>query len=321
MVHSSSAPAKLDRMASPQDKTTTTENSEKVSQDQGIVGKSSCNENKSGVGDTLGGQCAQHNFNDECSSEKSENNRDKQHTVGADKPFETTTDRQIGISEMTAKGKHSSVEKCGENSETSLDKDDKQERSSRKENFVQEGLNDVSIDSKQHESDTEVDVSKEVNQTETNSVKSLMNRLVEGGKKLSSSNDSPKARRKQENSNKTSDELPKEAETSLGLTANLKKNFKNRFADVSISFRKNDDTVNTSEVRWQSENAEDAQEAPRTDGKRNFLAVAQERGRTFIPELKNKFSGLSNRSPRLEQRRAWEKIIQDSECRTKIIQI
>ena len=53
----------------------------------------------------------------------------------------------------------------------------------------------------------------------------------------------PKREDKQENSNKTSDELPKEAETSLGLTANLKKNFKNRFADVSISFRKNDDTV------------------------------------------------------------------------------
>lgn len=326
MVHSSSAPAKLDRMACPQDKTTT-ENSEKVSQDQVIIGKSSCSANKSAIGDSLGGQIAQHSFSDECSSEKTETNDHEHHSVGVGKPFETTTEPQISISEMTAKGQHSSenedfsLEKYSQSSGTLLDKDDEQQSSSRKENFEQEKLNEVSIDSNQHDTNTEVGVSKELNQSETNSVRSLMDRLVEGSKKLSNANNSPKARRKRQNSNKTSDELPKESEMSLGLTANLKKNIKNRFADVSISFRKNDDTVNTSEVRWQSENAEDAQELPRTDGKRNFLAAAQERGRTFIPELKNKFSGLSNRSPRLERRRAWDKIIQESECRTKIIQI
>lgn len=317
MVHSTSAPAKLDRMAASQDKAST-ENPRKVSQDQVIIGTSSCSANKFDMGDVQGGEVAQYSFSDECSSVKTETNHDKHETA-----FSKTADGQENIGERDAKDKNSneyedfSLAKHGENSETLSDKGNEQETSFRKENSEQDEL---SIDADQHESNTEVDVSKEPNQGQTNR-KSLMSRLVEGSKKLSSANSSPKARRKQENSDRTCDELPKEAETSLGLTANFKKNFKNRFADVSISFRKNDDAVNASELQWQTEDSEDTQEPARTDGKRNFLAAAQERGRTFIPDLKSKLSGLSNRSPRLERRRAWEKFIRDSECRTRIIQI
>ena len=317
MVHSASAPAKLDRMAASQDKAST-ENPRKVSQDQVIIGTSSCSARKFDMSDVQGGEIAQYSFSDECSSVKTETNHDRHETT-----FAKTADGQQNIGERDAKDKNSneyedfSLAKHGENSETLSDKGNEQETSFQK-NSEQDELSIVDTD--QHESNTEVDVSKEPNQSQTNR-KSLMSRLVEGSKKLSSANSYPKARRKPENSDRTSDELPKEAETSLGLTANLKKNFKNRFADVSISFRKKDDAVNASEVQWQTDDSKDAQEPARTDGKRNFLAAAQERGRTFIPDLKSKLSGLSNRSPRLEQRRAWEKIIRESECRTRIIQI
>ena len=303
-------------MAASQDKAST-ENPRKVSQDQVIIGTSSCSASKFDMGDVQGGEVAQYSFSDECSSVKTETNHDKHATA-----FAKTADGQENIGERDAKDKNSneyedfSLAKHGENSETLSDKGNEQETSFRKNSEQDE----LSIDTDQHESNAEVDVSKERNQSQTNR-KSLMSRLVGGSKKLSGANSSPKARRKQENSDRTSDELPKETETSLGVTANLKKNFKNRFADVSISFRKNDDAVNASELQWQTDDSEDTQEPARTDGKRNFLAAAQERGRTFIPDLKSKLSGLSSRSPRQERRREWEKFIRDSECRTRIIQI
>ena len=162
-----------------------------------------------------------------------------------------------------------------------------------------------------------VEKSKKQDDTKTSTDKSLMSRLIEGGRKLSSGNKSPKATRKSENSGDAS-EL---GEANSSLATNIKKNVKNRFADVSIRFRKNDDTVSTSEIRLPSDDSEDNLEPARPDGKRNILAAAQERGRAFIPELKNKFSGLSNRSPRLERKRDWEKVIYESKCRTRILQI
>lgn len=150
--------------------------------------------------------------------------------------------------------------------------------------------------------------------------RNLMSKLFESGKKLSSANNSPRLTRKSENSSKTSDEFGKDSESSLA--ANFKKNIKNRFADVQIRFRKNEDSVNASEVEWQADDSEGVPEPTRSDvGKRNILAAAQERGRAFIPELKNKFSGLSNRSPRLDRKKDWEKVIEESNCRTKIILI
>lgn len=164
-----------------------------------------------------------------------------------------------------------------------------------------------------------VKVLKEPAHNEMNSGKNLTSRLTDGEKKLSNANNSTKTKQKSESSCKLSDELPKTCESSLSVTANLKKNLKNKFSDISISFRKNDDTVNASELR-QSEDRK-AASAPRTEGKRNIIAAAQERGRAFLPELKTKFTGLSNRSPRLDLRRDWERKIQESGCKTVIIQV
>ncbi|CAB4004737.1 Phosphatidylinositide phosphatase SAC2 [Paramuricea clavata] len=368
IVHSTSAPAKLDKMASPPEKTTGTENSEEVSQDEGNIIDSSCNTNKSGLykrylsagaetlkqSDVSGVKITEHNFEGEFLSERSETN-DNTKRLDCVSMTVKTSEQQVNLSEEANDG-HSNENNVdinfannADSPGTLLEKDNGQENSSK------EGkLNQVSEDTNQHDKEAcrkkvitekqgavssdvnaspnqgrrgkvdhsiEVETSKELDQSETNSEKSIMNRLIKGGKKISSANSSPKMTRKQGDSNKTSNELPKESETSSSLTANLKKNFKNRFADISISFRKNDNSVNASEIRWQSEDSEDTPELPRTDGKRNILAAAQERGRAFIPELKNKFTGLSNRSPRLERRRDWEKVIQESGCRTTIIQI
>ncbi|XP_028414935.1 phosphatidylinositide phosphatase SAC2-like [Dendronephthya gigantea] len=161
---------------------------------------------------------------------------------------------------------------------------------------------------------TAVDMSKTSDKNDKNwGEKSLMSKFFETGKKLSSANNSPKMARKSESSGKTSD-------PESSLAANFKKNLKNRFADAQIRFRKNEDSVNASEVEWKAEDSEGVPEPARPAvGKRNILAAAQERGRAFIPELKNKFSGLSNRSPRMARKTDWKTVIENSECRTNII--
>ncbi len=341
IVHSSSAPAKLDEIVSPQTNTKRTENSEQVSETQGNISDSSCSTNRSGLykrnlstgsqslkqSDVSGDKIVQQNLEGDVLSERTENNDE--------------TECSLSLVNKTSE----SFEKSSESPETLLDNDNEQESSSKscedsnqhefdktpctenditgKQGAVSSDIN-ASLDPDRRDNFDQIvenETSEQPDESEKNPEKSLMSRLIEGGKKLSSANNSPKATRKQENSDKTSNELPKDSETSSGLTANLRRNFKNRFADISISFRKNEDSVNASEVRWQSEDSEDTQEPPRTDGKRNILAAAQERGRAFIPELKNKFSGLSNRSPRMERKRDWEKVIQESGCRTTIIQI
>lgn len=114
----------------------------------------------------------------------------------------------------------------------------------------------------------------------------------------------------------------KETDLNSGI-ANFKRSSKIRLGDVSIKFQKNkDSTKNTTEILWHNEgDPSSSRESPKSTRKRNIFVAAQERGRTFIPDLKNKLSGLSNRSPKLERRKDWEQIIKDHDCKTTIIQI
>ncbi|XP_046849914.1 phosphatidylinositide phosphatase SAC2-like [Xenia sp. Carnegie-2017] len=112
-----------------------------------------------------------------------------------------------------------------------------------------------------------------------------------------------------------------ETQIASGLGSDIKRNIRNRLATVSMKFRKNEEKVNTPEIRLQSEGSASTSEPTQSDGKRNTLATAQEKRRALIPELKNKFAGLSNRAQRADQKRDWRKVIEGSGCRTRIIQI
>jgi hypothetical protein len=352
VVHSSSAPAKLDKLASQEDAT----NSEEASQRTGRITDSNCSE--SGSKNRIlsvpcgasGNEIKQEDFEDDVVLSKRIENEDNTECSSA-LGVETSqiSGDQICESEMTidkqpdeTTDKNSLKGNC-ENSksfcntqETSSEgfEDSKQQRVENEASIKtvgtdEQGAVSSEINSSSNQSNScdidqnieEDETFEKPGQSETNTERGFMARLIEGGRKISSANSSPRPTRKQELSNKTSNELSKESETNSSMAANLKKNFKNRFADISISFRKTDDSVNASEIQWND--SEDNAEPPRMDGtgRRNLLAAAQERGRAFIPELRNKFSGLSNRSPRLERKTDWEKVINESGCRTKIIQI
>ena len=356
VVHSSSAPAKLDKLASQED----TKNSEKASQDKGNVTDNTCskpdlyNRTLSVPGQSLQQSDAsgnkltmQEDFkDDDVVADQVNNEENTESSAGLVRTTYQIGEEQIDKNDLEETSNKNidkyDLEENSTNPTTLLDNDDRQESSlegfqdshqhtSEKEACMKTDKHDdaviseINAPSNQSRPVCEIDKNfeddsrlKEPNQSEANAEKSLMTRLIEGGRKISSANNSPKATRKQNISKKSSNELPKESETSSGLTANLKKNFKSRFDSISISFRKDDDSVNTSELQWQSEDSDDIS---RLSGKRNILAAAQERGRAFIPELKNKFSGLSNRSPRMDRKRDWEKVIEESGCRTSIIQI
>lgn len=105
-------------------------------------------------------------------------------------------------------------------------------------------------------------------------------------------------------------------------TGIFKKRFKDRLGDVSIKFQKLKGSSNTTEILWQNEkDPVDTREPARPTGKRNIFIAAQERGRTFIPDLKNKLSGLSNRSQKIEPRKNWLQIAKERDCKTRIIQL
>ena len=314
VIHSSSAPAKLDKMASTQVATTRIHDSGEIIEDEGNINDSSDSQKLSAHQEP---PMRSEIFETEVKSERTDTN--------------SCTNRAVAVDETPKIGDGELLEgTCGEiANEDNMDVRSVRNVSeipSKGENFEAAKLNEsgevpesqCTVPSDTNTSPTEIEISKEVEQSNTNDEKSLLSRMIEGRKKIASVNNSPKASRKQVNG---TSEFDKESEASSSLAANLKKNFKNRFADVSIRFRKNEDTVNASEIRWQSENSEDATEPAKADGKRNILAAAQERGRAIFPELKNKLSGLSNRSPRMERKREWDKFIEESGCRTKIIQI
>lgn len=114
---------------------------------------------------------------------------------------------------------------------------------------------------------------------------------------------------------------PKATDFSSSIS-NLKQNLKNRFVDVSVKFQKSSNITEITDISWQNErDVEDTQEPARPTGKRNIFTAAQERGRTIIPDLKNRFSELSTRSPKSERRKNWEQEIMLRDCKTKIIQL
>lgn len=117
---------------------------------------------------------------------------------------------------------------------------------------------------------------------------------------------------------KLDQEIPKATDFGSSIS-NFKQNLKNRFVDVSVKFRKNTQSSDGTEIFWQNEG--DTQETARPTGKRNIFTAAQERGRTIFPDLKSRLSEFSNRSPKFERKKDWEKIIKERDSKTKIIQL
>ena len=156
----------------------------------------------------------------------------------------------------------------------------------------------------------EDNVSYDANQVETT------NQVI-STRRIDSNNDEHVAMDDQ----KLDQEIPKATDFSSSIS-NFKQNLKNKFVDVSVKFRKGTQASDSTEIFWQNErDSEDTQEPARPTGKRNIFTAAQERGRTIFPDLKNRLSEFSNRSPKFERRKDWGKLIKERDCKTKIIQL